>query len=393
MRILHILREKSSGQIGGVENHVKYLTLEQKRQGLEPVVLTFMLSDKYNLEIKNKEGIDWYYLQIKRRYTKLKWPKFLTINRFEIFKNYTERIIHNFFIESKTQLISKINPDIIHQHDYLSSVRLSIKLAKKFNLIFTNHYGEYLFLNKTRLTRIFQNYFLSHYKCIIAPSYNLLPLKENCYFIPNGFDNKLFNKVSSKKKQALKNDYNFHEKIVFLCARRWAPNKGVIYFAKAINLLTENVKQKCVFLFAGNDSEDYELYKQEILKELNKNITAEIHLYGNLNHNDLSTLIAASDIGVIPSLVEGLSLYSLELISCGVPVLATNVGGLPQIIKTNETGWLVPPKSAESLANEITRIVNDWPGTNITIDTMDFNEKYSWESVAKETLKIYKQYI
>ena len=97
-----------------------------------------------------------------------------------------------------------------------------------------------------------------------------------------------------------------------------------------------------------------------------------------------------SDVGIIPSLVEGMSLNSIELISCGIPILATNVGGLPEVIINNQNGWLVPPKDCNSLAKEITKIVNNWPESKLEIETEEFRKKYSWESIAKKTIEIYK---
>lgn len=392
MKILHIYREKNQGQIGGVEYHVKYLIQEQIQQGLVPCVLTFMLSDKDHLDIKKQDGVDWYYMEVKSSFHQLsKWLKSFEAGKLGLLITSFERIRQNFRLKKKIELIMLINPDIVHQHDYLSSVRLSRKIAENFRIIFTNHYGEYLFLSKTRLTRYFQAYFLNHFESIIAPSYNLLPTKGNCHFIPNGVDTKLFNKVLPIKKQEFKVEQGLQGKVVFLCARRWAPTKGIIFLARALNLLSDEIKQKSVFLFAGNDAEDFQLYKKQVHTELNKCTGVEIRLCGNLNHIELTSLISATDIGIIPSLMEGMSLFSIELISSGVPVLATNVGGLPQVVKMNENGWLFPPKDAQSLAREITRIVANWPDTDLEIDTFEFRDRYSWKSIAKQTLEIYNQ--
>ncbi|MBC8645241.1 glycosyltransferase family 4 protein [Flavobacterium lindanitolerans] len=126
--------------------------------------------------------------------------------------------------------------------------------------------------------------------------------------------------------------------------QKMGPNKGVLYLAKALNLLSDDIKQKSVFLFAGNDAEDFPIYRKQVQAELDQSVGVDFRLYGNVDHDGLIPLINISDIGVIPSLMEGMSLFSIELISCGIPVLATDVGGLPEIIKTNENGWLVPQK-------------------------------------------------
>ncbi|MBA9072452.1 hypothetical protein GGR22_000578 [Flavobacterium gossypii] len=392
MKILHIYREKNEGQIGGVEYHIKYLVQQQQKLGHMPSVLTFSLSNRNHLTVENRNGIDWHMLEVKD-------PVYKIAQKLKTFESGGlgfvitpfERLRQNLRVSGKLKLVQDINPDIIHQHDYLSSVRLSRKISKKFKIIFTNHYGEYLFLQKTRITRYLQSHFLAHFNAIIAPSQNLLPLQNNSYFISNGFDTDGFKEIASDEKIKLKTEQGLEKKVVFLCARRWAPTKGVLYLAKALNLLSDDIKQKSVFLFAGNDAEDFQLYKKQVQSELDRCIGVDFRLYGNLDHDKLIPLINISDIGVIPSLMEGMSLFSIELISCGIPVLATDVGGLPEIIKTNENGWLVPQKDAQKIADEITRIVHNWPDTNLPINTLEFREKYSWESIAQQTLEIYKK--
>jgi glycosyltransferase involved in cell wall biosynthesis len=391
MKILHIYREKNKGQIGGVEYHIKYLAQQQQKLGLTPSVMTYSLSNRDHLTVENRNGIDWYLLEIKDPIYKIAQQlKGLESGGLGFTITPFDRIRQNLRISKKLNLIKDIHPDIIHQHDYLSSIRLSKKVSKKFMIIFTNHYGEYLFLKKTKITRYLQQHFLAHFNAIIAPSQNLLPSQNNSYFIPNGFDTNGFLEIGSNEKLRLKTEQGLERKVVFLCARRWAPTKGVLYLAKALNLLSDDVKQKSVFLFAGNDAEDFPIYRKQVQAELDQSIGVDFRLCGNVDHDGLIPLINISDIGVIPSLMEGMSLFSIELISCGIPVLATDVGGLPEIIKPNENGWLVPQKNAQKIAEEITRIVSNWPDTNLPIKTLEFRKKYSWESIAQQTLEIYK---
>ncbi len=391
MKVLHIYRERNEGVIGGVEYHIKYLIKEQLKMGLIPLVLTFKFSNKNSLEVKNREGIQWYFLEIKT-------PFFFITKKLKVFENggigllirVNEILAHNLRNKQKINLIYKINPDIIHQHDYLSSVRLSNIIGKKIKIIFTNHYGEFLFLKKTKIGSYFQSIFLKNYDRIIAVSQDMLPINKNAYMIPNGFDSTLFFKLSEEEKNKLKTQHNINDKVVFLCARRWAPTKGIIYLVSALNKLSSEVKEKSVFFFAGNDSDDFEQYKKQVYDVLSKSKGVDYRLCGNLNHIELKQIIDLSDVGIIPSLLEGMSLFSIEMISCGLPVLATNVGGLPEVIKTNKNGWLVPSKDDTSLADEINRIVCNWPNSNLYINTDNFKEKYSWESIAKKTYEIYK---
>lgn len=67
---------------------------------------------------------------------------------------------------------------------------------------------------------------------------------------------------------------------------------------------------------------------------------------------DVAVLYPDLDLAVVPSHSENCG-GAVEPLLCGVPVVATNVGGLPDVIRAGETGWLVPPKNPEALARAI----------------------------------------
>lgn len=391
MKVLHIFREKNKGDVGGVEYHIQYLAAEQLKLGLSPSVLSFSLDSTNGITYEKRNNIDWVHLTLKQgRFIKFLLQGSNFFSKTGFLAAVFERILHNFIIGQKLKTINQIDPNVIHQHDYLSSVRLSKKLAKKYKTIFTNHYGEYLFLKKTKLTNYLQGFFLNHFDAIIASSKELLPEMNNCYQIFNGVDTNIFLEITNEEKGLLKSKVDLEDKITFLCARRWAPTKGVIHLAEALNLLDERIQKKIALLFAGNESDDFQKYKMQVQSELDKCTNVDIRLFGNIKHDKLSQLINISDIGVIPSLMEGISLFSIELISCGIPVLATNVGGIPEIVIHNKNGWLVPPGNSIKIAEEITRIVLNWPDSNLEIETAEFRKSYSWVGISQQTVEIYK---
>ncbi|HUR54738.1 MAG TPA: glycosyltransferase [Gemmataceae bacterium] len=74
---------------------------------------------------------------------------------------------------------------------------------------------------------------------------------------------------------------------------------------------------------------------------------------------DLDSLITAADVVVLPSFTEGLPNVALEASAAGVPVVATAVGGTPEVIADNETGFLVPPGEPDALAQKIVALLSD----------------------------------
>ena len=75
--------------------------------------------------------------------------------------------------------------------------------------------------------------------------------------------------------------------------------------------------------------------------------------------NDVPSILAALDLFVLPSLSEGLSVALLEAMSAAVPVVASNVGGTPEIVQDGQSGLLVSPENASELADCILEIVNN----------------------------------
>ena len=86
-------------------------------------------------------------------------------------------------------------------------------------------------------------------------------------------------------------------------------------------------------------------------------VTEKIRFLGQ--RHDIPQLMAASDMSVLPSHEEGFSNVVLESMAAGLPVIATYVGGNPEAILDEVTGWLVPPRNPDLLAEKIIDLIND----------------------------------
>ena len=73
---------------------------------------------------------------------------------------------------------------------------------------------------------------------------------------------------------------------------------------------------------------------------------------------DIPSFLATIDVFVLPSLYEGLGVAAIEAMAAGKPVIATRVGGLPELVEDGVTGFLVPPGDSEALANSISRLLS-----------------------------------
>lgn len=109
------------------------------------------------------------------------------------------------------------------------------------------------------------------------------------------------------------------------------------------------------FVFAGRGQLEIELKEQVSRLGLDK----RVHFLGL--RQDIPRILALLDVFVLPSLSEGLSMAILEAMMAGKPVIATRVGGNPEIVVDGETGLLVPPKDSPALAASLITLLTNRP--------------------------------
>ncbi|NFF65037.1 glycosyltransferase family 4 protein [Clostridium sporogenes] len=406
-KIVYMITTLFYPSIGGVENHVYNLSKELVKRDIIVKVINPVINLGKN-DIYDLEGIEVHKITVGNNEDEQKYLKYKSKskqNLFGFFNGYKRKCYYNKFSNDVYEYILKDTelerPDkfILHQHDFISSIKLSKKLSKKYNIIFTNHTGEFLFLKKLPFSNLIIKKLTNHFKFIIAPSNELADFKgirkENTYsFLSNGVDVEKFSPVTQIEKNNLRDKYNIPKnKVVVICPRRWAPTKGVIYLVKAIDILINRYNiHNISFVFAGNDYLDYPEYRDEILDIIkNKSLIEYVYLQGNIDYKIMNELIKMSDIVAIPSLMEAISLSALEGMACGKIIIGTNVGGFPQIIQNTETGFLVEPEDEEKLA-QIIKDVSSGVYNNIKIceKAREFVEvKYSWSFICSNTINIY----
>ena len=127
--------------------------------------------------------------------------------------------------------------------------------------------------------------------------------------------------------------------------------KGHRYLLQAAALLKQK-GHRIKYMVAGEGSLREEL--QELARGLE--LKQEVTFLGFVD--DMPKFLSKIDIFVLPSLHEGLGVAALEAMAAGKPVVASRVGGLAEIVIDTDTGFLVPPKDAEALAETIRQLIN-----------------------------------
>ena len=118
------------------------------------------------------------------------------------------------------------------------------------------------------------------------------------------------------------------------------------------------------------------------------NANSYIHTVPECNFDDVAVWMAAADLVTLPSYMEGSPNVVLEALASGRPVVATNVGGIPEIL-SEQCGCLVPPHDAGALAQALASVLNtSWDAKAISAQW-----SRSWDEVATELLEIFKSLV
>ncbi len=122
-----------------------------------------------------------------------------------------------------------------------------------------------------------------------------------------------------------------------------------------------------------------------------------IRFAGEVPHEQIPGLLDDHDIFVLPSITlpsgetEGLGTVLLEAMAAGLPVVGTNVGGIPDIIRDGENGLLVPERAPEAIARAVERITTDTSLRERLAQSAlrDVRRRFSWEVIAREFEKLF----
>jgi glycosyltransferase involved in cell wall biosynthesis len=128
--------------------------------------------------------------------------------------------------------------------------------------------------------------------------------------------------------------------------------KGFEYLIQAIPDIVRDVPE-AKFLFVGDG----------LLRERLEALSEELRVRDNLIftgfRSDIKEILSAIDILVIPSLLEGFPMITLEAMAMAKPIIATNIDGITEQITDGVNGILVPPKDPSALARAVIRVLND----------------------------------
>ncbi|KXG78735.1 putative glycosyltransferase EpsD [Fervidicola ferrireducens] len=328
IKLLEVVRDAE----GGMKRHVEYLIRGLDKDKFDIILL---LSAE-NLKLWNLEK------SVKVANTRLGDRRALLA----ISKSFFDIV----------KILKKEKIDIIHSHGLLAAAigTAAALVAGTPRIVTTLHN-----FPKNNFQNRLAGYFLRYNHKIITVSQKMAQEVREVFSIPveklaviyNGIDLKSLGKfnISTFKRE---NSFSF------LNIARLIPEKGVDVFLKASALLLEKLSSDKIdlkFYIAGTGPMEKKL--KDLADELS--LSGKVFFLGFCP--DVYKIISESDALVLSSLSEGLSLSLLEAMAMGKPVIATDVGGNPEIVKNGISGILVPPADPKALAEAMEYIIKN-PG-------------------------------
>ncbi|MCY6371893.1 glycosyltransferase family 4 protein [Clostridium ganghwense] len=385
MRILMLSWEYPPKNVGGLSNHVYYLSHSLANKGHEVHVIT---CEEGTAPIKeNDNGVLIHRVSPYNLET----------------QDFTKWIMQlNFaMIEEGIRLINdKGEMDIIHAHDWLTTYAAkTLKWAFNIPVVSTIHATEYGRNNgiKTDMQRYISSveWMLTYesWKVVACSNYMREQIKnvfstpwEKIWVIPNGVEaNEFqldFDTLQFRRKFA-KDD----EKIVFYVGRH--------VFEKGIHILINAASQiikkhnKTKFIIAGTGPMTDELKK----KVRDIGLSDKVLFTGYMEDNSKNKLYKVADMAIFPSLYEPFGIVALEGMAAGCPIVVSDVGGFSEIVEHKVNGMKFIPGSVESLKKNVLELLsNEELSKKLKENAYRYiREKYSWDKIACLTVQMYEQ--
>lgn len=355
---------------------VKYQVDELKTYFKKIVVISPVLhSFKYlkKDELCNDYFYDNVFVYFPRCfYIPLSWSrKILIDNRLQVVEQCIEE--------------HKLYFDLIHAHFTWPSGYIGVKLKVKYGkpVITTIHENGEWFDKEVKMDHPLINAAWSGADALIRVNRKDVPVlqryNKGVYSIPNGFSPSFCPIETTIAREQL--NLSADTKVVFTLGNL-IKRKGLNYLIDSMDIIRQ--QRDDVLCFIGGAGQERRRLQGQIDR---MHLSGNVRLLGTLPGDQLTLWMNACDIFVLPSLNEGNPTVMFETLGCGKPFVGTRVGGVPEIITSEDYGLLVNPADPEDLADKILAALDrEWGREKI----LAYAERYAWENIAREIVRVYE---
>lgn len=313
---------------------------------------------------------------------------------------YTRKIV-NYYLKA-VAYVRELNPDIVHFHATAPHpLFLSKTFAKNVHPIISVHqcvgFRTLSFPSKSIEDHLISYSFGKADAILPVSKYVGKFLKtrfrkirqKNFHVTYCGVDPSLF-RFDEKSSKETRDKYKLSGDPVILFVGRIVPEKGVHLLLEAYRTVKKKVPNAKLLLVGPIQTYRHINYASNIIKACKNGI----RFLGSVSHRELVSIFCAADLFVNPVLIpEAFGMVNVEAMACEKPVVATQIGAIPEVVENGKTGMLVPPGKTAALAEAILRIIKDQSlaeemGNAGRVKVL---RHFTWEKVTERTLEAYKK--
>ena len=301
-------------------------------------------------------------------------------------------IINGFF--QCIRICRKWRPDVIHAHWPFPHAYIALGAAKLFKipLALNFHGAELLLIRKKKWVKPFLKFAIGQAQAIFAnSSFTASKIKAirnvNVEWSPYGTTLEGHD-ASCHPAAVIPHAINGKFKILFV--GRHIERKGITYLIEAAKYLPRD-KFEIRIVGVGDLTEQ--------LKKQAEESGANIIFTGKLSPEDLANEYKTANVFVLPAIVdskgdtEGLGVVLIEAMELGLPIVASNVGGIPDVVVDGKSGILVPEKDPVALADAFKRLADDPALTESLLAgaRKRIDECFTWDGIIERQVEVYKR--
>ena len=266
------------------------------------------------------------------------------------------------------------NKKVIYTPYYADETVLPIIVKKIFDFLIAG----WSFRMATRIIVL-----TSTEKDILIRKFKIEP--KNVSIIPSGIDMGEYGNdpwTEEKKTQSLsRNGINNKRRNIIVVARI-ARNKGHIYLIEAFEGIPN-----CNLIIVGKDWGE----KANLVKYIQEKNISNVYFLENIENTEKNNLLKSSDVFILPSLGgEAFGIVLLEAMANGLPVVASNVGGIRDLIHEGKNGFLIEPGNVRQIREKVDAVLFNKDIESMKRYCRDFAYQYDWDKVYEKISNLYQ---
>ena len=326
------------------------------KKGFEVHVVT-----QHNSGIPYEEIMDGIHVH------RFKWfepPEFKALVHFEGFKDNIRLISYLIALFVKlTLIVRKQDIDIIHAHSIIPTGFVGVIVAKiirkpifitAHGMDLTNFENDPFFKKLIAFSLRNSNKVIAVSEFLAKKMMNLEDSKDNIIILRNAVD---INRFRPSNDCNLRNNYRINIKDILILFVGYLDRfKGIFELIDAFNVICK-FNKNLKLMIVGSGPKEIELKKKVFEMGLEKSVI----FTGQIFHEDIHKYFQSADIFVLPSYTDagGPPIVFIEAMACGLPVVGTSVGGIPEGIESGVNGFIIPPRNVEELTKKLLILITN----------------------------------